>query len=97
MKKPKRVSKSAGEPSAAPALHQASWRMPNWMHPYADLITNTGDSDPDRVKVIERMYNGNADPFVNLPLSTLQACVKSQVALLYRMFALGLLNKRRSK
>ena len=37
---------------------------------------NTGGGD------IEDMVNGDADPRINLPLSTLQACVKSQVDLL---------------
>lgn len=55
------------------------WRMPGWMKPYSEYIVNTGGND------IEEMVNGDADPFVNLPLSTLQACVKSQVALLERL------------
>jgi hypothetical protein len=46
------------------------------MEPYRALIVNTGGN------TIEEMMNGNADPRINLPLSTLQACVKSQVALL---------------
>lgn len=53
--------------------------MPAWMEPYRDLIHNTGGN------TVEEMYNGNADPRVNLPLSTLQACVKSQVSLLYTL------------
>lgn len=52
------------------------WTMPEWMEPYRKFITNTGGNQ------IELMINGNADPQINLPLSTLQACVKSQVALL---------------
>lgn len=55
------------------------WKMPKWMESYRDLIRNTGGND------IESMVNGDADPFINLPLSTLQACVKSQVALLTLM------------
>lgn len=50
--------------------------MPEWMEPYRELICNTGGNS------IEDMMNGHADPRVNLPLSTLQACVKSQVLLL---------------
>lgn len=50
--------------------------MPEWMEDYRDLILNTGGNG------IEEMVNGNADPRVNLPLSTLQACVKSQVVFL---------------
>lgn len=37
------------------------------------------------------MVNGNADPFINLPLSTLQACVKSQVILLNTLHQKGML------
>ena len=67
------------------------WKMPQWMQPYAEHVTNTGTNEPDRVAVVEGMYNGQADPRVNLPLSTLQACVKSQVALLYQLHGAGLL------
>jgi hypothetical protein len=56
-----------------------AWAMPAWMKPYAPLIVNTGGND------ITQMMNGHADPLINLPLSTLQACVKSQVDLLERL------------
>lgn len=59
------------------------WRMPQWMERYRDLIVSTGGNS------IEAMVNGQADPFINLPLSTLQACVKSQVALLEQLSAKG--------
>ena len=65
--------------------------MPAWMKPYARHVTNTGTNEPDRVAVVERMYNDTADPRINLPLSTLQACVKSQVGLLYVLHEAGLL------
>jgi hypothetical protein len=52
------------------------WTMPAWMKPYAEHIFNTGGND------IEDMMNGDASPLINLPLFTLQACVKSQVLLL---------------
>ena len=52
------------------------WMMPKWMIPYGVYIVNTGGNS------IESMVNGDADPRVNLPLSMLQACVKSQVAML---------------
>lgn len=67
------------------ATMKTKWKMPDWMRPYAEHVTNTGSNQLDRVAVVEEMYNGDADPRVNLPLSTLQACVKSQVALLYRL------------
>lgn len=57
------------------------WTMPVWMESYRELIVNTGGNR------VEDMMNGNADPRINLPLSTLQACVKSQVALLNLMHA----------
>lgn len=56
--------------------HKQKWTMPPWMKQYATLIVNTGGND------VTEMMNGNADPMINLPLSTLQACVKSQVSLL---------------
>ena len=61
------------------------WKMPKWMRPYATCIVNTGGND------IEEMMNGHADPFINLPLSTLQACVKSQVSLLIRLHEEGVI------
>lgn len=68
-----------------------TWRMPKWMEPFAPLITNTGTSEQNRVAVVERMYNGSTDPRVNLPLSTLEACVKSQVGLLHELKEKGCL------
>lgn len=55
------------------------------MEPFRGLICNTGGNS------IEEMVSGNADPRVNLPLSTLQACVKSQVTLLENMYSEGML------
>lgn len=52
------------------------WKMPKWMEPYREQIVNTSGN------TVEDMVNGNASPIINLPLSTLQACVKSQVLLL---------------
>jgi len=52
------------------------WTAPAWLVEFLPLIHNTGGND------VAEMMNGNADPRVNLPLSTLQACVKSQVSLL---------------
>lgn len=61
------------------------WMMPNYLEPYRDCICNTGGN------TIEQMVNGNADPFINLPLSTLQACVKSQIILLENLVKAGYL------
>ena len=61
------------------------WTMPKWLKPYVPYIGNTGGND------VTEMMNGNANPGINLPLSTLQACVKSQVGLLYRLREEGLL------
>lgn len=61
------------------------WTMPAWMKPYAPCICNTGGND------IAEMMNGNADPRVNLPLSTLQCAVKSQVAMLEQLREAGFL------
>lgn len=59
------------------------WTMPKWMEPYRKYIRNTGGN------TVECMMNGNADPVINLPLSTLQACVKSQVSLLMYLHEKG--------
>ena len=63
----------------------STWTMPQWMRPYAEHIVNTGGND------LVDMVNGTASPLINLPLSVLQACVKSQVALLNRLHAAHLL------
>ena len=60
-------------------MKKRKWKMPKWMEPFRDDICNTGGN------TVEEMVNGNADPLTNLPLSTLQACVKSQICLLERM------------
>lgn len=62
------------------------WKSPKWMLPYLPFIVNTGGN-----RVVD-MMNGHADPVVNLPLSTLQACVKSQVALLEALHEEGRLS-----
>lgn len=64
------------------------WKMPEWMEPFRKFITNTGGNP------VERMMNGNADPQINLPLSTLQACVKSQVALMEGLHKVNMLVDR---
>lgn len=62
-----------------------NWIMPYWMEKYRLFIVNTGGNR------VEDMMNGHADPFSNLPLSTLQACVKSQIILLNNLHDAGLL------
>jgi len=52
------------------------WTMPQWMEPLQGHIRNTGGNSG------WELVKGGASPDVNLPLSTLQACVKSQVSLL---------------
>ena len=59
------------------------WTMPEWMEPYRKHIRNTGGN------TIEELVNGDARPDVNLALSTLQACVKSQVSLLMHLHEKG--------
>lgn len=65
------------------------WTMPEWMEPYREHIVNTGGN------VVESLVNGTTSPLINLPLSTLQACVKSQVALLERLHKAGKLAKEK--
>ncbi len=52
------------------------WVMPAWMEPYRDLIINTGGNS------VDELMNDDSSPLINLPRSTLAACVKSQVGLL---------------
>lgn len=59
------------------------WTMPKWMREYEPLIVNTGGN------TVAEMMNGNADARVNLPLAMLQACVESQVALLWALHGKG--------
>ncbi len=63
------------------------WVMPEWMKPYERYIRNTGGGD------VTNMVNGNASPLINLPLSTLQACVKSQVSMLILLHQDNLLSE----
>ena len=65
-----------------------AWTMPEWMEPFRDLIVNTGGNS------VEEMMNDNTDPFINLPRSTLAACVKSQVGLLNLLQRNGVLVNR---
>lgn len=67
------------------SIKARGWSMPEWMRPFAPLITNTGRHDSGDPKVIEQMFNKHTDPRVNLPLSTLEACVIAQVSLLERL------------
>lgn len=57
----------------------SNWTMPKWMKKYESMITNTGGND------VTELFNGNADPFINLPLSTIQAMTKAQIALLVKL------------
>lgn len=61
------------------------WKMPKWMELYRSDIKNTGGN------TIEELVNGNTDPVVNLPVSTLEVCVKSQVSLLYQLRGKGMI------
>jgi len=63
----------------------AKWAMPEWMERFRGCICNTGGNS------IEDCMNGNADPIINLPLSTIQFGVKSQVGLLYAMHKQGMI------
>jgi hypothetical protein len=64
------------------------WIAPVWMQPYLPLIVNTGGNS------VSELMNENADPYINLPLSTLQECVRSQVSFLYRLHKAGMLREK---
>jgi len=80
--KPSCAKATDGKPGTA----TRRWKMPKWMKPYAPLICNTGGND------VAELVNGHADPLVNLPLSTIQFGVKSQVIMLLRLKNAGYLN-----
>jgi hypothetical protein len=61
------------------------------MHEYLRYFTNTG-REVTGPEVIEDMYNGDTSPLINLPLSTLEACVIAQVHMLGRLHMAGLLS-----
>jgi hypothetical protein len=63
------------------------WKMPAWMTHFAHHFVNTGCQPT--VEEIERLVNGHTDPQINLPLSTIEFGVKSQVALLNRLYGVG--------
>jgi hypothetical protein len=65
------------------AAHGRKWKMAEWMEPFRPYFCNTGGNS------IEEMANANTSPEVNLPLSTLEACVKSQIILLSRLHNKG--------
>lgn len=62
-----------------------NWKLPKWMEPYRQHFVNTGGNS------IEDLMNRNTSPLVNLPLSTLEACAKSQVLFLDQLRNNGLL------
>lgn len=72
-------------------MSKQRWSMPAWMKPFAEHITNTGNNSMDRVAVVVQLYNGNTDPLINLPLSTIEAMVIAQVHLLIRLHRLDML------
>ena len=65
-------------------MAQGKWTMPEWMERFRDCFTYTGGNS------IEDLVNGDADPRINLPLSTIQFGVKSQVMLLEKMRRKGM-------
>ena len=60
------------------------WKMPDWMKPLAPMFANTGREA--NVEAIEELFNGTTDPLINLPLSTIEFGIKSQVTLLYILY-----------
>lgn len=64
---------------------KVEWTMPKWMEPYRRCLVNSAGNS------VEELVNGNDNPLINLPLSTLQFGMKSQVQLLEVMHAYGML------
>lgn len=61
------------------------WVMPDWMERFRSCFVNTAGNS------IEDLMTGSTDPFVNLPLSTLEFGAKCQVGMLQQMRKAGML------
>lgn len=56
------------------------WKMPKWMKPLEQYITNTGGND------VEEIYNDRRNHLhTNMPRAVICYCVQSQVDLLLRL------------
>jgi hypothetical protein len=55
------------------------WTMPKWMEAYRQFFVNTAGN------TIEELVNGNTDPLINLPPSTLEFGMKAQVRFLMNL------------
>ncbi len=62
------------------------WKMPEWMETYRGCVYTGGNT-------VEDILNGDVDesPWDDVPLSMLQACVRSQISLLIHLHNRGLL------
>jgi hypothetical protein len=61
-----------------------NWKMPEWMEPYRDLFENTGGNSVE--ELMDHEFTN-----ANIVRGTLAVCVESQVILLRRLRAKGLL------
>ena len=62
-----------------------TWVMPEFMEKYREHFTNTGGN------TVEELMNWKGSAFANLPMALLSSCASSQVGLLTRLNAAGLL------
>ena len=65
---------------------QEPWRMPEWMESYRELITGNGEP-------VETLINDSTPYQVNGPRAIIAASTKTQVGLLERLHARGLLHE----
>ena len=72
-----------GPPTPPITRLPTKWRVPSWMLPYIETITNTG-REPTK-DAIEALYNGSANAQINLPLVLTQAAVFAQISMLYNL------------
>lgn len=69
-----------------------TWTMPKWMEPYRDHFANTGGNP-----IEELMNDEHTNSFSNSVRSALIVAVASQVSLLERMHANGMLTRAPSR
>lgn len=65
------------------------WEMPRWLEPYRRLLTTTGGNDP--ADLINRLHRSRTLAQTNLPVYVMATAVSAQIALLGRLFDLGML------
>lgn len=80
------MTRTPASPASEREPKRKPWLMPDWMEPYRDLFENTGGNP-----IEELMNDTTTNGFNNVIRSALIISVSSQVTLLWRARAKGLL------